>query len=69
MIFYIYIYTSIHHLQMMFPLKISLFFGALPRHFQVEGDLCLQYGRLADAFSAFGKALKLREPRTARRDV
>lgn len=33
---------------------------------EVEGDLCLQYGRLADAFNAFGKALKLREPRTAR---
>lgn len=33
---------------------------------EVYGDLCLQYGRLAEAFNAFGSAMKLREPKTAR---
>ena len=69
---YIYIYIHVH--RHIYPIiflskfKISIFVcQGLPfSPNEVEGDLCLQYGRLADAFNAFGKALKLREPRTAR---
>ncbi|CAK9034801.1 unnamed protein product [Durusdinium trenchii] len=33
---------------------------------EVYGDLCFQYGRLSEAHNAFGTAIKLREPMTAR---
>ena len=74
-IIYIYMYmhmrihTFIYLIIFLSKFKISIFVcQGLPfSPNEVEGDLCLQYGRLADAFNAFGKALKLREPRTARR--
>eukprot|EP00434_Breviolum_minutum_P026675 symbB.v1.2.023576.t1/scaffold2167.1/size87172/3 len=59
-------FVSAGYFAMNIGLWYSTGFSWSQKGLPVYGDLCLQYGHLAEAFNAFGSAMKLREPKTAR---